>query len=129
VTPNLPEAEALTGVSIASDMDRREAATRLIGMGAPAVIIKGGHFPATEITDLLYDGSTFTEFRGERVPGRHTHGTGCTFAAALTAELALGHSLIDAIPRVQRYVAGAIRHAPGLGAGNGPVDHFWKSRP
>jgi hydroxymethylpyrimidine/phosphomethylpyrimidine kinase len=129
VTPNIPEAEALTGVSIASDVDRREAATRLIGMGAPAVIIKGGHFPATEITDLLYDGSTFTEFRGERVPGRHTHGTGCTFAAALTAELALGHSLIDAIPRVQRYVAGAIRHAPGLGAGNGPVDHFWKSRP
>jgi len=129
VTPNIPEAEALTGVSIASDMDRREAAKRLIGMGAPAVIIKGGHFPASDITDLLYDGSTFTEFRGERVPGRDTHGTGCTFAAALAADLALGHSLMDAIPRVQRYVAGAIRHAPGLGAGNGPVDHFWKSRP
>jgi hydroxymethylpyrimidine/phosphomethylpyrimidine kinase len=128
VTPNIPEAEALTGVSIATDVDRREAAKRLIGMGPAAVIIKGGHFPAGDITDLLYDGSTFTEFRGERVPGRHTHGTGCTFAAALAAELALGRSLVDAIPSVQRYVAGAIRHAPGLGAGNGPVDHFWSVR-
>jgi hydroxymethylpyrimidine/phosphomethylpyrimidine kinase len=126
VTPNIPEAEALTGVSIANDVDRREAAERLIGMGAAAVIIKGGHFPAKDITDLLYDGSTFTEFRNERVPGRHTHGTGCTFAAALAAELALGRSLVDAIPRVQRYIAGAIRHAPGLGGGSGPVNHFWK---
>ena len=128
VTPNIPEAEALTGVSIASDVDRREAAKRLHGMGAPAVIIKGGHFPASDITDLLYDGSTFTEFRGERVPGRHTHGTGCTFAAALAAQLALGRWLVEAIPLVQAYIAGAIRNAPGLGSGNGPVDHFWNRK-
>lgn len=126
VTPNIPEAEALTGVAIATDADRREAARRLAGMGAAAVIIKGGHFPTSDITDLLYDGSTFAEFRGERVPGRHTHGTGCTFAAALAAQLALGRSLVEAIPLVQAYIAGAIRHAPGLGSGNGPVDHFWK---
>lgn len=128
VTPNIPEAEALTGVTIATDEDRREAARRLVGMGAAAVIVKGGHFPTSGITDLLYDGSAFAEFHGERVPGRHTHGTGCTFAAALAAQLALGRSLVEAIPLVQAYIAGAIRHAPGLGAGNGPVDHFWLNR-
>lgn len=127
VTPNIPEAEALTGLRITTDADRHEAARRLIGMGATAVIIKGGHFPTEDIVDLLYDGSAFAEFRGERVPGRHTHGTGCTFAAALAAELALGHTLVDAVPRVQRFVAGAIRSAPGLGSGNGPLHHFWRS--
>jgi hydroxymethylpyrimidine/phosphomethylpyrimidine kinase len=126
VTPNIPEAEALTGIPIRHDADRREAAHRLIALGARAVVIKGGHLPAPEILDLLYDGQQFTEFRHERVPGRHTHGTGCTFAAAITAHLALGRTLVQAIPRAQRYVAGAIRHAPNLGAGAGPVDHFWE---
>lgn len=124
VTPNIPEAEALTGLAIRSDGDRREAARRLLAFGARAVVIKGGHLPTDDIVDLLYDGETFSEFRGERVPGRHTHGTGCTFAAAIAAQLALGRPLVDAVPMAQRYVAKAIGRAPNLGAGNGPVGHF-----
>lgn len=126
VTPNIPEAEALTGMTIRTDDDRREAARRIAGLGATAVVIKGGHLPASDIIDLLFEGQVFTEFRGERVAGRHTHGTGCTFASAVTAQLALGRSLQEAIPLAQRYVAGAIRHAPDLGQGHGPVDHFWE---
>jgi hydroxymethylpyrimidine/phosphomethylpyrimidine kinase len=128
VTPNIPEAEALTGLTIRGDDDRREAARRIAGLGAAAVVITGGHLPSDDIVDLLYDGRTFEEFRGERVAGRHTHGTGCTFASAVTAQLALGRTLHQAVPMAQRYVAGAIRHAPGLGQGHGPVDHFWEVR-
>jgi hydroxymethylpyrimidine/phosphomethylpyrimidine kinase len=126
VTPNIPEAEALAGMPIRTDEDRREAARRLLAFGASAVVIKGGHLPTGDIVDLLYDGHTFAEFRGERVAGRHTHGTGCTFASAVTAQLALGRTLAEAIPLAQRYVAGAIRHAPNLGKGHGPVEHFWE---
>ena len=125
VTPNIPEAEALTGVTITSDEDRREAARAILALGAASVIIKGGHFPGEEISDLLFDGHSFHDFRGERVHGS-THGTGCTFAAALTSHLALGRGLVEAIPLAQRYVAGAIRHAPGLGRGHGPMQHFWR---
>ena len=128
VTPNLPEAEALTGITIRSDEDRREAARRIAALGATAVIVKGGHFlpfPGADVVDLLYVDSTFTEFAHERVTGRHTHGTGCTFAAAITAHLANGVSLKEAIPRAQRYVAGAIRAGINLGKGHGPMDHFW----
>ncbi len=126
VTPNVPEAEALSGLAIRSADDRREAARRINGLGASAVIVKGGHFPSDDIVDLLYDGHRFTEFRAERVEGGNTHGTGCTFAAAITAQLALGRTLDEAIPLAQQYVAGAIRHAPGLGRGHGPMNHFWK---
>ena len=125
VTPNLSEAEALAGVAIVSDEDRREAARRILALGPANVIIKGGHFPSADIVDLLYDGDRFTEFRSERVPGRHTHGTGCTFAAAITSHLALGLTLDQAVPRAQQYVAGAIRSSPGLGKGHGPMNHFW----
>jgi hydroxymethylpyrimidine/phosphomethylpyrimidine kinase len=125
VTPNVPEAETLSGVTIRSDEDRREAARRIAALGAAHVIIKGGHFPSDAIVDLLYDGHRFTEYRTERVPGRHTHGTGCTFAAAITARLALGATLEDAVPLAQQYVAGAIRRAPEVGTGHGPMDHFW----
>lgn len=126
VTPNIPEAEALTGITIDTEEARREAARRVIAFGAATVIIKGGHFPSPDIVDLLYDGRRFVEFRTERVAGRSTHGTGCTFAAALTAHLALGHSLEDAVPQAQQYVAGAIRGAPDLGRGHGPMNHFWR---
>ena len=126
VTPNIPEAEVLAGIGIQTDDDRREAARRIVALGAKAVIVKGGHFPSADIVDLLYDGHRFTEFHAERIPGSSTHGTGCTFAAAVAAHLALGHRLEDAIPQAQQYVAGAIRHAPGLGSGHGPMDHFWK---
>jgi hydroxymethylpyrimidine/phosphomethylpyrimidine kinase len=127
VTPNLPEAEALAGIAIATDADRREAARRIHALGPTAVIVKGGHDHSADIVDLLFDGQTFTDFPTERVPGAHTHGTGCTYAAALTAHLALGRSLADAIPLVQEYIAGAIRHAPQLGRGHGPMNHFWRT--
>lgn len=129
VTPNIPEAEALSALSIRTDADRREAARRIAALGPAAVVITGGHFPSPDIVDLLYDGERFVEFRAERVPGRSTHGTGCTFASAITAHLALGRSLDEAIPLAQAYVAGAIRTAPSLGKGHGPMNHFWKNGP
>ena len=127
VTPNIPEAEALTGLRITTGEDRREAARRLLGLGPAAVVIKGGHFGTPDIVDLLAFGGEFAEFRHERVPGRHTHGTGCTFAASIAASLALGRTLAEAIPFAQRYIAGAIRNGPELGKGHGPMNHFWET--
>lgn len=136
VTPNIPEAEVLSGVSIRGEQDLREAARRLFALGPIYVVITGGHTPQTSngsaaatsdrIVDLVYDGEVFTEYASERVMGRHTHGTGCAFSAAVTAHLALGRSLHEAVPLAQAYVAGAIRHAPRLGAGSGPINHFWR---
>ena len=126
VTPNIPEAERLSEMAIATEDDRNEAARRIHALGPSLVIVKGGHFPSEEINDLLYDGREFTEFRHKRVPGRHTHGTGCTFAAALAAHLACGHTVREAIPLIQEYIAGAIANAPELGEGDGPMNHFWK---
>ena len=125
VTPNIPEAEALTGMTIATPDDRIAAARRIHALGPLNVVIKGGHFPSDDIVDLLYDGADFVEFRQERITGRHTHGTGCTFAASLAASLALGRTLRDAVPLAQRYIAGAIDNAPDVGHGHGPMDHFW----
>jgi hydroxymethylpyrimidine kinase/phosphomethylpyrimidine kinase len=132
VTPNSPEAEALSGVRIRNDNDRREAARRIASLGVTAVLIKGGHYPSDDIVDLLYEHGEFVEFRQARVAGRHTHGTGCTFAAAITSHLALGRTVRDAIPLAQRYIAEAIRNAPDLGKGHGPMNHMvqvekWKS--
>jgi hydroxymethylpyrimidine/phosphomethylpyrimidine kinase len=125
VTPNIPEAEALTGLSITTDDERREAARQILAFGPAAVVVKGGHFPSRDIVDLLYADGGFSEFKHERVASRHTHGTGCTFAASITASLALGRSLDEAIPLAQRYIAGAIRNGPEVGKGHGPMDHFW----
>ena len=124
VTPNIPEAETMAGMTIRSEDDCRKAARRIVALGARTVVIKGGHLPTADIVDLLYDGHRFVEFRADRVPGTSTHGTGCTFAAAITARLALGDTLEDAIARAQGYIANAIRQAPGLGSGHGPMDHF-----
>jgi hydroxymethylpyrimidine/phosphomethylpyrimidine kinase len=126
VTPNIPEAEAIARTAIRSDADRQEAARRILKLGASAVIIKGGHLPSPIIQDLLYDGHRFTEFKGPRVEGRSTHGTGCTFAAAVAAQLALGRALAEAVPLAQEYVAGAMRAGPDVGRGYGPLNHFWR---
>jgi hydroxymethylpyrimidine/phosphomethylpyrimidine kinase len=126
VTPNIPEAETLADMRIASDEDRREAARRIVKLGATAVIIKGGHLPSPIIRDLLYDGHRFQEFTGPRVEGRFTHGTGCTFSAALAARLALGTSLVDAVPLAQEYVAGGMRVGVDIGRGHAPLHHFWR---
>ena len=140
VTPNIPEAEALSGRRIASPADAREAARRIREMGPSAVIITGGHAlwagglglgaggsadGGGDVIDLLFDGDAFHEFRAPRVDSRRTHGTGCTFASAVTASLALGRMLPDAASRAQQYVAGAIAHAPAIGHGRGPLNHFW----
>jgi len=142
VTPNVPEAEALSGRRISSAEDARDAARAIRDMGVAAVIITGGHAPGSgfrvpgsafaveraedDVVDLLFDGHEFHEFRASRIDSLHTHGTGCTFASAVAAGLALGHNLADAAQRAQQYVAGAIAHAPGLGHGRGPLDHFWE---
>jgi hydroxymethylpyrimidine/phosphomethylpyrimidine kinase len=126
VTPNIPEAEALTNIEIRTDQDREEAARRIVEMGASAVVVKGGHFPSDDIRDLLLHNGEFVEFRQPRVSGVHTHGTGCTFAAAITSHLAKGHDLRIAVEGAQRYVAEAIRHAPHIGRGHGPLGHFFK---
>jgi hydroxymethylpyrimidine/phosphomethylpyrimidine kinase len=126
VTPNIPEAETIGRIPIRSDADRQEAARRILKLGASAVVIKGGHLPSPIIQDLLYDGHRFTEFKGPRVEGRSTHGTGCTFAAAIAAQLALGKALAEAVPLAQEYVAGAMRAGPDVGRGPGPLNHFWR---
>jgi hydroxymethylpyrimidine/phosphomethylpyrimidine kinase len=129
VTPNIPEAAVLSGLEIRSAGDAREAARRILDMGSSAVIITGGHGAGHAVVDLLFDGRTFVEMKTPRIATKHTHGSGCTYAAALAANLALGHPLQDAAARAQRYVAGAIRHAPGIGHGHGPLDHFWQIQP
>ena len=127
VTPNIPEAEALSGMAIRSSEDAREAARRIHAMG-PSVIIKGGHAAGDDLVDLLYHDGVFVPFHTPRLYTRSTHGTGCTFASAVTAHLALGHGLPEATGRAQAYVAGAIRHGLALGRGHGPLDHFWRDR-
>ncbi len=127
VTPNIPEAEALSGIPIRSLADAREAARRIHGMG-PSVIIKGGHMAGDDLVDLLFHDGTFVPFHTTRIQTRNTHGTGCTFAAAVAAHLAIGHGLPEATSRAQAYVAGAIRHGLAVGQGHGPLDHFWNTR-
>jgi hydroxymethylpyrimidine/phosphomethylpyrimidine kinase len=128
VTPNLPEAEILSGSRIRSLADAREAARRIRANGTCAVVIKGGHAAGDDIVDLLFDGDGFTELPTRRIHTRNTHGTGCTFASAIAAHLALGHSLQDATAMAQAYVTGAIRHGLAIGKGHGPLDHFWQMR-
>ncbi|MCC7416418.1 MAG: bifunctional hydroxymethylpyrimidine kinase/phosphomethylpyrimidine kinase [Acidobacteria bacterium] len=128
VTPNVPEAEVLSGVAISSPRDAQEAARRIQGLGCSAVIVTGGHAPGDEVVDLLFDGRTFHQCRTLRMaaPGG-VHGTGCTFAAAVAANLALGCPLLDAAARAQAYVAGAIAHARAIGRGAALLDHFWRT--
>lgn len=126
VTPNIPEAEALASMTIRTLDDVREAARRIHGLGARAVIIKGGHAAGPDLVDLLFDGERMFEFHTPRIATRNTHGTGCTFASAVAALLARNLSLPDATEQAQRYVAGAIAHGLAIGHGHGPLDHFWE---
>jgi len=125
VTPNVPEAEALAGVRIRGVADMHEAARRIHALGPRVVLVKGGHLDGPEVVDVVVgDGDTF-ELSRPRIETVHTHGTGCTYASAIAANLALGRHVRDAIERAREYVDGAIRHAPGLGRGHGPLGHFW----
>jgi hydroxymethylpyrimidine/phosphomethylpyrimidine kinase len=128
LTPNAPEAEALTGIAVADLEGQRRAGEALLALGARAVLLKGGHVPGPRVIDLLLtpDGETLLE--GPRIDSRHTHGTGCTLASACAVGLARGLKLEDAVARAWAYTAEAIRRAPGLGAGHGPLDHGWPLR-
>ena len=124
VTPNIPEAEVLTGLTIRSMDDRVRAARAILSLGAQAVVIKGGHAPDDPVVDLLVDASGATPFSARRITTEQTHGTGCTFSAAISAGLARGLSLSVAVGEAREYVSRALQHAPGLGRGHGPLQHF-----
>ena len=130
LTPNVPEAEVLTGLTITSIGGLREAAARLVGMGARTVVVKGGHLPLSSgrAVDIWHDGTHYVELDAERIATPHTHGTGCTFSSAVAAGLALGHDVETSVRDAKTYVTGAIRHAPGLGHGHGPLNHGWKQK-
>jgi len=123
VTPNLGEAEILTGESVRSEPAMRRAARALVRLGARAALVKGGHMEGAAV-DILWDGSREWVWRRARVETPHTHGTGCTLSAAVAASLARGHTLGTAVGRSLDFVARAIRSAPHLGGGHGPIDHF-----
>ena len=124
VTPNLPEAARLAGIAVETIEARRDAARRILDLGPQVVVIKGGHAAGSLVVDLFYDGVAFAEIPGERVATRSTHGTGCTFSAAIAASLASGLSTLAAVARAREYVTAALRAAPGLGQGAGPLGHF-----
>jgi hydroxymethylpyrimidine/phosphomethylpyrimidine kinase len=122
VTPNLPEAAALTGLTVDSPASMKDAARALHEATGAAILVKGGHLQGAAL-DLLFDGETFHEFTSERLWTPNTHGTGCTYSAAITAALAIGLELCEAVERAKSYITEAIRTNPGLGRGAGPVNH------
>jgi hydroxymethylpyrimidine/phosphomethylpyrimidine kinase len=123
VTPNLPEAGALTGFHVTDRESMEEAARRIADLGPRHVLVKGGHLKGDPV-DLLWDGHVFREFRGERIDSPNTHGTGCTLSAAIVAGLALGQSLTDSIARAKAYVTRAILEGFQAGRGVGQLRHF-----
>lgn len=125
VTPNLPEAEAILGRNVVGVDGQRDAARELCARtGCAAALVKGGHGEGSEVVDVLWDGKAFHEFRAPRIDTVHTHGTGCTTSAAITAFLAGGRSLPQAVEMAVNWVRLAIANAPGLGKGTGPLNHF-----
>jgi hydroxymethylpyrimidine kinase/phosphomethylpyrimidine kinase len=126
VTPNVPEAEALTGMELNDDAQVRAAAKRLVEMGARAAIIKGGHRRGKESVDVMFDGRRFREFRAPKISGGGVHGTGCAFSAAIAAYLARGADLDTAVRGAKRYVTAAMRRAFRLGKGRPVPGHFVK---
>lgn len=126
ITPNAPEAEALTGIEVHDGASMDRAADALLDLGARAALVKGGHVAGSVVRDRLVDrGGLRVWLEGERIETRSTHGTGCTLASAIAAGLAQGRPLEEAVRRAHRYVREAIARAPGFGAGHGPLDHGW----
>ncbi|HJR57381.1 MAG TPA: bifunctional hydroxymethylpyrimidine kinase/phosphomethylpyrimidine kinase [Rhizomicrobium sp.] len=128
VTPNLPECEALIGFAPGSDAEAREAGRKFHALGARHVLFKGGHASGSVVRDILADGETgaLIVLEASRIETRHTHGTGCTLASAIASGLAQKRPLEEAVRRAHTYVQEAIRTAPGLGQGHGPLNHFVK---
>ena len=123
VTPNIPEAEDLTGMTVKTDNDVRRVAQAILDMGPQSVVIKGGHRDGPP-TDVYFDGEEFLEFTTERIPTANTHGTGCTFASAAAAYLAHGKPVVEAVELAKQYVTEAIRASYPVGKGHGPLHHF-----
>jgi hydroxymethylpyrimidine/phosphomethylpyrimidine kinase len=128
VTPNTPELEALTGREIGDEAAALAAGRRLVEQGVRAVLVKGGHLPGDEVVDWLLTRAAEHRFASPRQATRHTHGTGCTLASAIACRLALGDALVDAVPAARAYVQSAMRAAPGLGQGHGPLGHNFAVR-
>lgn len=125
LTPNIPEAQKITGMEINSPADMEEAALRICGLGAKSVLVKGGHAEGDAL-DILFCGRGFFRFSTERIHTKNTHGTGCTYSAAIAANLALGMEPEEAVRSAKAYVTTAIRHGLDLGRGFGPLDHFYE---
>lgn len=128
LTPNWPEAEVLTGLPVTTPEQAVSAGRRLLEMGPRWVLVKGGHAPSGA-TDHLVGQQGLTEFSGLRVSSRHTHGTGCTLSAAITAGLARGLEVPRAVAGAKAYLQAAIEAAPGIGSGHGPLQHFPRGWP
>jgi len=126
ITPNVPEAEILTGITIKDVADMEAAARKLVEMGARAVIVKGGHME--KAVDVLFDGNEITHLAGDKGKEETLHGTGCTFASAIAAQLAAGRSLIEAAMLAKAYVTKAIEKAYPVGKGRVPLDHFYRQK-
>jgi hydroxymethylpyrimidine/phosphomethylpyrimidine kinase len=127
VTPNVPEAEVLSGMTIRTLADMHTAAVRILEMGPRVVLLKGGHLYGPNSVDVVCTAGERFEISRPRIETRHTHGTGCTLASAIAANLALGLPDREAIEGAREYLDGAIRHAPGIGKGHGPLNHFWRA--
>lgn len=129
ITPNIPEAEVLTDMEIITLNDKREAAKRLVQIGVKNVVIKGGHDDdRNEAVDVLFDGNEFHYFNSPRILTNNTHGTGCTFSAALAAELAKGATVYDAVATAKEFIQAAIEADMGIGSGHGPTNHWAYNR-
>lgn len=124
LTPNIPEAEALTGLTIGNEAQMVAAARKLQQMGAANVLLKGGHLDGDEAIDVLSDGTQLHRFAGPRIETRNTHGTGCTLSAAIATFLAQGVPLAEAVGRARKFLTAAIESATPLGSGHGPVNHW-----
>ena len=125
VTPNIPEAEVLTGMKLRTAEEIKEAARRIVKMGAKTVLVKGGHLKGPAM-DLFFDGKTFTALNAPRIRTNNTHGTGCTLSAAIAANLAKGQKVATAVANAKRYITDALRHSYRIGSGHSPVHHFYQ---
>ena len=125
LTPNIPEAEVITGIKIKNQADMEKAAKAIWKMGCKNVIVKGGHSTG-DATDILFDGHDFHYFHATRVNTKNTHGTGCTYSSAIAANLALGYEIKTAVANAKNYVTTAIMHALPIGKGHGPTNHFYE---
>jgi hydroxymethylpyrimidine/phosphomethylpyrimidine kinase len=125
ITPNIHEAEAITGKKIESVADMKETAGELLLLGSKKVVVKGGHLKGKVSVDVAYDGATYREYQSDRIETKNTHGTGCTFSSAIAANMAAGNDFFQSVANAKEYITGAILHSLPIGKGHGPPNHFF----